>query len=136
MSSGTQKINKLNEIWVGTFNIILCCLRHKICANLMTRLLLHKYRITYIQQIPTSDISIIEYIPKIHISIEIIIFKKNIRRQCIFTAAKLDFYLILRSSRLCLYGGDLCLSGTTDKDIIDDRSQNMNDNQEQILLSI
>ena len=40
MLSGTQKINKLNEIWVGTFYIILCCLRHKICANFMTHLLL------------------------------------------------------------------------------------------------
>ena len=25
MSSGTQKINKLNEIWVSTFNVCLCC---------------------------------------------------------------------------------------------------------------
>ena len=25
MQSGTQKINKLNEIWVSTFNVCLCC---------------------------------------------------------------------------------------------------------------
>ena len=35
-----------------------------------------------------------------------------------------------------LYGGDLWLSGTTDEAIIDDRSQDRNGNQEQILLSI
>ena len=35
-----------------------------------------------------------------------------------------------------LYGGDLWLSGTTDEDTIDDRSQDMNGNQEQILLLI
>ena len=35
-----------------------------------------------------------------------------------------------------LFGGDLWLSGTTDEAIIDDRSQDMNGNQEQILLSI
>ena len=35
-----------------------------------------------------------------------------------------------------LYGGNSCLSGTTDEAIIDDNSQDMNGNQEQILLSI
>ena len=35
-----------------------------------------------------------------------------------------------------LFGGDLWLSGTTNEAIIDDRSQDMNGNQEQILLSI
>ena len=35
-----------------------------------------------------------------------------------------------------LYGGNLWLSGTTDEAIIDDRSQDMNGNQEQILHSI
>ena len=38
----------------------------------------------YIQQIPTSGISLIEYNPKVHIFIEIIIFSKYIRRLCIF----------------------------------------------------
>ena len=33
-----------------------------------------------------------------------------------------------------LYGGNLWLSGTTDEAIMDDRSQDMNGNQEQIFL--
>ena len=37
---------------------------------------------------------------------------------------------------LILHDGDLWLSGTTDRAIIDDRSQDMNGNQEKILLSI
>ena len=35
-----------------------------------------------------------------------------------------------------MYDGNLWLSGTTDEAIIDVGSQDMNDNQEQILLSI
>ena len=35
-----------------------------------------------------------------------------------------------------LYCGDLWLLGTTDEAIIDDRSQDMNGNQEQNLLSV
>ena len=35
-----------------------------------------------------------------------------------------------------LYGGDLWLSATSDEAIIDDKRQDMNGNQEQILLSL
>ena len=50
-------------------------------------IIVHNLCIKYIPQLPTSGISTIEYIPKVRMFKEIIIFSNNKRRLCIFTDA-------------------------------------------------